>query len=340
MQKGFITSLKLVFVGFCFALSQAQADESLLAQPEVKTFIQKMVQTHQFKEKDLNNWFKYASIQNKVLERIAKPSEALPWHRYLPIFLTPQRIDDGVDFWKKNQAALAKAQKEYGVSPEIIVAIIGVETFYGKKTGDFPVFDCLATLAFRYPPRSKFFLSELEQYLLLAREEGWPVRSIKGSYAGAMGMPQFISSSYRRFAIDFTGNQKRDLLNSTEDVIGSVANYFKASGWKPGEGVAYPAAISKNVDKMIAPKQNPIQKYSYAKMSSSGIQLHPDARITKTKLGDQPLALIALQEENGMKYWFGANNFYVITRYNHSDHYAMAVYTLSRKIKDGYLASA
>jgi membrane-bound lytic murein transglycosylase B len=213
------------------------------------------------------------------------------------------------------------------VDPEIIVAIIGVETFYGRRTGSISVLNALATLGFDYPPRSKFFSKELREYLILVRDEGWEATGPKGSYAGAMGMGQFIPSSYRHYAVDFSGDGKRDLWNSV-DAIGSVANYFKQHGWRMGEGVVVPALV--RGDKVSALKTDMKPSYSLREMSSHGVRPRslPDS--------DGPFSLVELELEKGYEYWIGQKNFYVITRYNRSPLYAMAVYQLSRDIKKAY----
>lgn len=327
----FVTFLCLFTSSYALA---TQPNNGLLARPEVKTFIQEMKRKHHFDEQLLRKWLSQAQIQPSIIKSISKPAEKLPWHKYQTIFLSPKRIDEGVAFWHQNKAALAKAEKEYGIPPEIIIAIIGVETFYGKSAGQYSVLDSLVTLSFDYPPRSKFFLSELEEFLLLAREEKWDPTQIKGSYAGAMGKPQFIASSYRRYAVDFNHTGHRDLLNNTDDAIGSVANYFKVHGWKKGGPVVLPAQVKGEKFKyLIASKANPKPDHSWEKISQSGVTILE--KPTK-QLQELSYALISLEEATGPRYWLGGQNFYVITRYNHSDHYAMAVYELSQKIKGLY----
>ena len=246
----------------------------------------------------------------------------LTWKDYRPIFVTQKRISKGNRFLQENREILARAEKEYGVPAEIITAIIGVETYYGTRSGKTPVFDSLVTLGFDYPPRSPFFLSELEQYLLLAGEEDIDVHTVRGSYAGAMGMPQFISSSYRHYAVDFDGDGKRDLLHNKEDVIGSVANYFKVHGWKTGEDVVIPARVNGHIEET----RNKLKPYaSIAELSRKGV--FPKARVDD----DVQATVITFKGKNGKEHWLGLNNFYVITRYNHSAMYAMAVYQLSQE---------
>lgn len=303
---------------------------------EVQEFITTMVETHQFNREQLQQWFNQITLQPSILQAISKPAEKAPWHRYQAIFMTPLRIEEGVKFWQKNETLLNQAYEKYGVEPEYIVAILGVETLYGKGKGRYKVLDSLATLGFDYPPRSKFFLSELEQFLLLAREENWNPTEIKGSYAGAMGVPQFIPSSYRRYAIDFTGNGKRDLLNGDADAIGSIANYFKMHGWQTKDLVVLPAkANTEQVKSYIASKFNPKPQHTLAFLKQQGLKFESSVKLDENK----KFALISLENKEGPEYWLGAQNFYVITRYNHSDHYAMAVYNLSQEVKKRFDAN-
>lgn len=302
---------------------------------DVQAFIQHMHQKHQFNKKQLTQWLNQVEIQSDVLTSIAKPAESLTWARYEPIFLTPERVKAGVEFWQQNTALLERASKTYGIPPEIIVSILGVESYYGQKKGKYPVFDSLATLAFDYPPRSKFFKSELEQFLLLARGEEWDPKSIKGSYAGAMGCPQFIASSYHNYAIDFNKDGKRDLLNCIDDAVGSIANYFKSHGWQTNQPIAIKAKTQgKAFEKAIASRSNPKPTYKLASLADLGVK--PATTLPAKPYDQMPFALIALDTKQGKEYWLGAQNFYVITRYNHSEMYAMAVYLLSEQIKTQY----
>jgi membrane-bound lytic murein transglycosylase B len=212
------------------------------------------------------------------------------------------------------------------VPAEIIVAIIGVETYYGRQTGDYPVLDTLITLGFDYPPRGEFFTDELEHFLLLSREEGLEIASAEGSYAGAMGMGQFISSSYRQYAVDFDADGKRDLWNSTADAIGSVANYFRVHGWSSGAPVAFPAEVrGSNYRGLVDMGMEPT--IDAGMLAAGGVK--PQEEIQ----GDARVALLEYDAGDGMQYWVGLNNFYVITRYNRSSLYAMAVYQLSQAIE-------
>jgi membrane-bound lytic murein transglycosylase B len=315
-------------------LTQAQAS-SYLSRPEVREFIAHMVSEHSFNKTALEQLFAEAEQQKSALEAIARPAEAKPWHEYREIFVTGQRIQGGVEFWGQHEDLLARAEQVYGVPPEIITAIIGVETYYGRQTGGFPVFDTLVTLGFDYPPRADFFKQELEHFLLLSREEKLDGPSVEGSYAGAMGMGQFISSSYRNYAVDFDGDGRRRLWDSTADAIGSVANYFSVHGWKPGAPVALPAKVQgKQYRALIERGMEPSIKAG--RLPIQGVQVQGE-------IDDQArVALFEYDAGDGMQYWVGLNNFYVITRYNRSSLYAMAVYQLSQAIeqaRDAHLAN-
>jgi len=298
--------------------------------PQTKTFIEAMVAKYGFSQGALEDVFSQAERRDDILELMSKPAEKrLQWFEYRKIFLTPERIDGGVRFWKQNAGALADAAETFGVDPQIIIAIIGVETRYGVNTGRHRVIDALSTLAFDYPPRSEFFTGELEQYLLLAREEQIDLLKTTGSYAGAMGYGQFIPSSYRRFAVDFDANGRRDLWDSPRDIIGSVANYFKAHGWEQGQPVAVRANVSGD-------DWQPVLELGY-KPNTVLDALRHDGVTPVTPLPDAlTAALIQLDQQEGPEYWLGFNNFYVITRYNHSPLYAMAVYQLSEEIRAAY----
>lgn len=329
-----LTDLKLpvIIFSFIFAisiLSSVAIADDYSNNKSVDAFIKQMVKKHKFSKRDLEKLFAQAKIHDSILEAIARPAEGKPWYQYRPIFVTPQRTQSGIDFWKKNAAALERAEKIYGVPQEIIVAIIGVETRYGKHAGRYPVFDALATLAFAYPPRATFFKSELEHFLLMTREEKIPPQKLLGSYAGAMGMPQFISSSFRRYAVDFDGDGKRDLWNNPTDAIGSVANYFHKHHWKPGQAITHKVQVhGKHYEKLLSRKLKPV--HSQQELLKNGVILPGDLSI------DAKGKLLEFEQQGPAEYWVGWDNFYVITRYNHSALYSMAVYQLSQKIKQGY----
>jgi len=297
---------------------------------QARLFIDGMVEQHGFSRAELENLFSQAERREDILELMSKPAEKkLRWFEYRKIFLTRNRIDGGVTFWKQHADILERAREEYGVDPQVIVAIIGVETRYGGNTGRHRVLDALSTLAFDYPPRSKFFTGELEQYLLLAREENIDLLTTTGSYAGAMGYGQFIPSSYRNYAVDFSADGRRDLWNSPQDIIGSVANYFRAHGWQHGQPVATLAKVTGN-------DFHTVLKLGYKPNTVLDALRHDGI----TPVGDYPddlvAALIKFDQEHGPEYWLGFNNFYTITRYNHSPLYAMAVYQLSEEIRSAY----
>ncbi len=324
-------SVVLVFTVSIFAFtSPAFAYVSYEQRADVRAFIDEMVEDHGFERTSLEKKFARAKKLENVLESIAKPAEKrLVWKQYRPIFVTSKRANQGKEFIKKHRVTLERAEKEFGVPLEIITAIIGVETYYGRITGGHTVFDSLTTLGFDYPPRSKFFKSELKQFLLLSKEEDISVDDMTGSYAGAMGMPQFISSSYRHYAIDFDGDGKRDLWNSVPDVIGSVANYFSVHGWKKGESVVHPASVR---DVSAVWQKNTLKpNVMLSELKNKGVTL--DFQTDTKALEDQLVSLFKFEGKQGDEFWIGLKNFYVITRYNHSAMYAMAVYQLSEKIK-------
>jgi len=295
---------------------------------EQHAFVEKMVETHGFSATDVRQLLQDATVDQSILEAIQRPWEAKPWHQYYPIFLTEKRVDAGVRFWQQHQQALARAAETYGVPEQMIVAIIGVETFYGEYKGKYPVLDALVTLGFHYPPRQTFFRSELEQYLLLTREEQLPVRELAGSYAGAMGLGQFISSSYRHYAVDFDQDGVRDLLTNPVDAIGSVANYFHEHGWQPGAPVAVELERTDAHRDLVSEGMKPEQ--TVAQLINQGLQ-------TATTLNvDDRAKVFAFEQPENQDYWLGLWNFYVITRYNHSHMYDMAVYQLSEQIQHAY----
>lgn len=299
------------------------ADENKL----INQFVERMEQKHQFSPEHVRSVLAKANKSQAILDAIARPWEAKPWFQYYPIFLTDKRLTKGLEFWQKHKEILARAEQETGVPAQIIVAIIGVETFYGTYKGKYSVLDALYTLGFYYPPRAKFFNSELEQYFLLTQEEQFDMTEIKGSYAGAMGWGQFISSSYRHYAVDFDGDGIRDLLNNPVDAIGSVANYFAKHGWRSGEKVAHKASqVSEQAKKLVSKTL----KYSsnWKDIKSAGVTLQEDVLLSET----QSAKLFAFKQENNTEYWLGLPNFYVVTRYNHSPLYAMAVYQFSEQL--------
>jgi len=309
----------------CTALP-ALAAEPLIARPELREFISEMVAKHGFDSARLATLFGQVETKPNIIKAISRPAEAKPWHAYRKIFLTESRISGGVRYWSEHAELLAAAEAKYGVPPEIIVAIIGVETRYGGFTGRYRVIDALATLAFDYPKRSAFFRSELEEFLLLSREEALDPLLPKGSYAGAMGLGQFIPSSYRRYAVDFDADGDRDLFTSNADAIGSVANYFAVHGWRTGAPVTAPAQISgegyHDLVELGYKPQRRLERFPGYGVTVDGVDYN-----------DRLAALIELETEQGPTWWVVYKNFYVITRYNHSPLYAKAVQELSQEIR-------
>lgn len=296
------------------------------SRPEVVAFIDEMAEKHAFERDALERLFATAKFQPAIIRAISQPATARPWHEYRPRFINPQRTAGGVAFWNGHAVTLQRARQEYGVPEEIVAAVIGVETVYGAQTGRHRVLDALTTLAFDYPMRAEFFRSELENYLLLAREQGDGVFSLRGSYAGAIGIPQFMPSSYRRYAVDFDGDGKKDLSQNSADAIGSVANYLKFFGWEEGQAVAVRAQVSgEGYREALLAGIKPL--LTLAEMKKLGVT-------PLEEIGDNRQAtLFVLENKDGPEYWLGFNNFYVITRYNRSVHYAMSVLQLAAEIR-------
>jgi membrane-bound lytic murein transglycosylase B len=294
--------------------------------PEYESFIGEMVERHGFSQTELEGILGKARFQSKIIDAISRPATSKPWYEFRPLLVTPQRVADGVIFWNSHASTLERARREFGVSEEIITAVIGVETNYGVQTGGHRVLDALTTLAFGYPKRAPFFREELEHYLLLGREQRADILGIKGSYAGAMGIPQFMPSSYRRYAVDFDNDGKVDLAGSAVDAIGSVGNYLKGYGWEAEQTIVVPALVNGgNYVEAIYTGERP--RYTVEKMRQLGVV--PRADIAR----DRPATLIELENKIGNEHWLGFNNFYVITRYNRSVNYAMSVLQLAEEIR-------
>lgn len=297
--------------------------------PAATALVDELVAEDGFERAFLEALFARAERQDSILEAIARPAEKTrPWHEYRDIFLTGRRIDEGVDFLAAHRQTLAAAEAESGVPAAVIAAVLGVETYYGRITGNYAVIDALATLAFDYPPRSPFFRRELRHFLLLAREQGLDPAGLKGSYAGAMGYGQFMPSSYRSYAVDFDGDGVADIWNNPVDAIGSVANYLARHGWRRGEPVAARATPTTPLpadwfdDGLDADR-------TVAQLRGDGLE--PVRRLP----ADAPALALRLAGDDGPEYWLGLPNFYVITRYNHSALYAMAVHQLSERLREG-----
>lgn len=318
----------LASTGLLALMASPVMADSLNSEGQRDEFVRHMADEHGFDAGEIRSLLAGAEVREDILEAMRRPAEARPWHEYYPIFLNPARVQGGVRFWRENAEVLERASEEFGVPPEIIVAIIGVETSYGSYTGRYRVLDALATLGFAYPPRSEFFLRELEQFLLLARELDMPATRVRGSYAGAMGMPQFISSSYRNYAVDFNEDGRTDLWNTHADIIGSVARYFSRHGWEDGETVAIRAGGELDNPEAFNLRQRE-PDYTLGELREAGLTSggeYPD---------DRKATIIRLETaEDEYEYWKGFNNFYVITRYNHSKLYGMAAWQLSRMIRE------
>ena len=321
MRKFFILVLFCVPV---FAVVHPGSDE----------FVKRAVSEFGLPENEVRALLDNAEYKQSIVDAISRPAEGKPWYEYKKIFLTDKRINEGIDFWKENRGLIADVSKQYEVDQEIIVAIIGVETFYGRITGNYRTIDALVTLGFYYPgnlssDRSPFFSSELMHYIQLASEEDLPAAEITGSYAGAMGMGQFIPSSYREYAVDFDADGRRDLWRSKPDVIGSVANYLRQHGWQLGLPVTHRALASLDAAFDEISTNNLTPTLSVAQWQEKGF------RSSDELSPELPAAVLKLLEEDRNTYWLTFKNFYVITRYNRSPRYAMAVYQLSQEIKKG-----
>ncbi len=294
---------------------------------DVNQFIERMVSEHKFDRSYLQALFAQAEKKQSIIDAISRPAEkTLQWHQYRKIFLKPRRTKQGAAFFQQYHDTLLRAEKVYGVDPLIIVAILGVETRYGALRGSYRVIDSLSTLGFDYPPRGKFFRKQLEEYLLMVREQKFDAAELQGSYAGAMGYGQFIPSSYRSFAIDFDDDGVVDIWDNPVDAIGSVANYFSVHHWQSGAAITGRARVSKDRDHSVITKSLK-PKLSLAELAAKGYHsVEPFDSSEKA-------TVMQLQAEKGEEFWLGLKNFYVITRYNHSHLYAMAVYQLSREIE-------
>ena len=292
-------------------------------------FVERMVEEHGFDAAELGAILERAEIEQSILEAISRPAErVLAWHEYRDIFLTDNRIDGGVAFWQEHAGRIAGTSEAFGVAPEVLVAILGVETNYGTRMGSYRVIDALATLAFAYPPRSGFFTSELEAFFLLVREEGMDPEALLGSYAGAMGAGQFISSSFRAYAVDGNGDGTRDLWEDWEDVLASVANYFRAHGWRAGETVVERAVPGDDLTPG-EPDNSMDLNDTLASVREAGYEIASDLP------AETPVTLLSLEGDDGQEHWVGFHNFRVITRYNRSVMYALAVHQLGRAILEG-----
>lgn len=291
-------------------------------------FITEQVERHGFSRDELRRTLAQAQTRQPILDAIARPAEKrLNWTAYREIFVTPSRIQGGVNFWRLHAETLDRAEREYGVPPEIIVAVLGVETRYGAYTGGHRVLDALHTLGFHYPRRGEFFRAQLSHFLRFAREEDIPPTMPTGSYAGAMGMPQFMPDSFRDYAVDFDGDGRRDIWNDPVDVIGSVANYFvEKGGWRRGGAVTFPVdGVDDRHQGLIDAGARPSLPAN--RLTGAGLAIPGEIA------PDETVSLMAFETDNGAEHWIGLHNFYAIMRYNPRTKYAMAVYQLAEAIR-------
>lgn len=328
MKAQTLAAILLLSLNRAFALD--------IQQPDVQAFIDTMIRDHGFTRDELEDTLGQAERKQAIIDAISRPAEkTLTWGEYRRIFLTSERIDAGRDFWTEHADMLAATAASTGVPEHIIVAIIGVETYFGRITGGYRVLDALTTLAFHYPPRAAFFRRELEAYLLLVREEGLAASEPTGSYAGAMGRPQFMPSSYRAYAYDATGDGRRDIWNDWADVAGSVANYLKVHGWQGGRAVAARASLGDGWQGPPPQPRNTLQASATVRsLGEQGVEFATELP------GSSKAELLSYDAIDGPEYWVGFHNFFVITRYNRSVMYALAVLQLGEEIDRAVNADA
>ena len=313
------------------------ATRPFLGDPDVESFIDEMAAKYGMDAATLHRDFALTAPNKAVLKAIAPPTrvEQRSWVRYRERFVNARRVGAGLTFMAEHARELEAAEARYGVPREIIAAIIGVETEYGVNPGRFKVFEALATLAFRYPPRAAYFRGELEQFLLFTRENGMDDLAVKGSYAGAIGIPQFMPSSLRRYAVDFDGNGQIDLRGSSKDAVGSVAAFLEAHGWRRGAAIALPVQVDAGqaqslVDEGIRPQR------SLSELAGRGVTVPASLLRPGQEAAESKAALVDLvSPEAPTEYWLGFDNFYVITRYNRSSFYAMSVFQLAEALRTG-----
>lgn len=317
------------------SLSHAEAN-AWVDRPDVQTFIDEMSSEHGFNRERLVETFNHVSLKPSILGILEKPSTSRPYYEFRPKFVNDKNVAEGAAYWRKNAALLDKISAQYQVEPEYLVAILGIETQWGRNTGTFRVMDALSTIAFDYPRRAEFFRKELKEFLLLAREESADPFSFRGSYAGAMGMPQFMPSSFHNFAQDWDGDHHRDIWKNQGDTLASVANYFAKHGWKAGESLVVEAKVSgDDWQKLVEDKFN--LHYTVKEIAGFGVEPKSLPAASRDGMADALAVLAPLETEAGVtRYWLGLNNFYVITRYNRSTLYAMAVYEMAGQIRAAY----
>lgn len=324
----------LSLLGFApLAWSEAAVGEQAGPHPGSAAFMERAVSEYGLDPGRVTSLLESGAFQQQIADLMARPAEGKPWYDYRPIFITEQRLVEGLEFWRANEALIEAAAGKYGVDPQVIVAIIGVETYYGRITGNFRVLDALTTLAFHYPSertrdRSPFFTRELLEYMVLGKEEGLPLEDVTGSYAGAMGMGQFMPSSYRAYAVDGDGDGRRDLWQSTNDAVSSVANYLHVHGWEPGGPVMRAATLTPAADFSALEQPNYKPHTSVLDFHNQGFRSGADLE------PEREAAMVELEERDEKRYFMTFNNFYVITRYNRSPLYATVVYELSEQLRE------
>lgn len=297
-----------------------------LQRPEIVAFVNEVAEHDGFKRGEVRKLLKEAQPQPKIIEIMSRPVEKVaPWWDYRERFLTPERIADGAQFWADHRLALEQAANTYQVPAEYIVAILGVETHYGRNTGGFRALDALATLAFEYPPREKFFRSELAEFLVLMRENRLDPLTVRGSYAGALGVPQFMPSQYRRYAVNADTNKPRDLWNDWDEIFASVGNYLRGHGWTPDGPVLAETRLDPDPTFQFEPHNLELNE-TVDSLATRGVKVDLDVP------ADTQVVLLSAEQKDGPAYRVGFHNFYVITRYNASARYAMAVHDLAQAI--------
>jgi membrane-bound lytic murein transglycosylase B len=305
-----------------------------LHRPEIVAFINEVTQRDGLKRRDVKRLLKEAKPQPKIIDMMNRPIEkVVPWWEYRAHFVNSERITDGAQFWAEHREALAHVATAYQVPPEYLVAILGVETRYGRVTGHYRVLDALATLAFDYPPRHSYFEGELAQFMVLAKENHLDPRTTTGSYAGAMGAPQFMPSAYRRYAVAAGNDQRRDLWGDWDDILASVANYLRENGWRPGEPVLAETRLDPAATFRVEP-HNLEPNETVDTLGTHGVKV--DLEVPP----ETPVLLILAEQPDGPAYRVGFHNFYVLTRYNASARYAMAVHDLAQAIVHQVQAAA
>jgi peptidoglycan lytic transglycosylase B len=307
-----------VLIVLASAVSGAHAYDS----PQIPLFIDEMVLKHHLRRDELVRVFQEAQFQQSAVDAITSPATLKPWPEYRAIFVNDVRVSEGLKFWRQNAATLRRAEKRYGVPQEIIVALLGVETGYGRQMGNYRTLDALSTLSFNYPPRADFFRGELEQFLLLASEQRFNLLNVRGSYAGALGLPQFMPSSYRKFAVDFNGNGKVDLMHEPADAIGSAANYLRTFGWVTNGPVAVRGQLADA--SYTGDVRTPRPAAAWAQAGVTPVQ---------PVTNDAPCRLLDFTVKDGKEFWLAYGNFDVIMTYNNSSYYAMTVFQLAEALR-------